>query len=100
MNALGFVLAAAWVADVGAGACARSPIVMTTQPLSSSARTKPRTTSARPCDATFAFGLKDRIFATSPSRNSILELSGHHEVYTLQRANTTVEWQARTRPSG
>jgi len=103
MNALGSALVdvvADVVADVGAGACAHSRIVVITQPQSSSAKINPRTTATCLRDAIFAFRLKDRIFATSPSRNSILELSGHHELYTLQRANTTVEWQARTRPSG
>ena len=55
MNALGFVLAAACVADVGAGACAHSRIVVITQPLSSSAKINPRTTATCPRDATFAF---------------------------------------------
>jgi hypothetical protein len=89
MNAVGLVLAASCVADVAcAGAWAESRIVVITQPLSSSAKINPRTTATCPRDATFAFRLKDRIFATSPSRNSILELSGHHEVYTLQRSST------------
>jgi hypothetical protein len=70
-----------------------------THPVSSSAKINPRTIAACPRDATFAFCLKDRIFATSPSRNSILELPGHHEVYTLQRSNTTVKRQAETCPS-
>ena len=100
MNALGFVLAAAWVADVVcAGAWADSRIVVNTQPLSNSAQINPRVTTPRPRDAIFAFCLKDRIFATSPSRNSILEPSGHHEVYTLQRSNTTVKRQSETRAS-
>ena len=98
MNALGFVLAAACVADV-AGAWADSRIVVITQPLSSSAKINPRAAAPRPRDAIFAFCLKDRILTTSPSRNSILELSGHHEVYTLQRSNTTVKRQCETRAS-
>jgi len=62
MNALGFVLAAACVADVAcAGAWADSRIVVNTQPLSSSAKMNPRTTAACLRDAIFAFRLKDRI---------------------------------------
>jgi hypothetical protein len=70
-----------------------------TQPQSSNANINPRITTTCLRDAIFAFRLKDRIFRTSPSRNSILELSGYHEVYTLQRSNTTVKRQSETRPS-
>jgi hypothetical protein len=103
MNALGSALVdvvADVVADVGAGACAHSRIVVITQPQSSSAKINPRTTATCLRDAIFAFRLKDRIFATSPSRNSNLDLSGHHEVYTLKRSNTTVKRQSKTGASG
>jgi hypothetical protein len=71
---------------------------MNMQPLSSSASTKARANRMRARDATFAFRLKDCIFATSPSRISILELSRQYEVYTVERWNTMVEWQAETGP--